>query len=117
MFHSAFLIGANKGVFDWDQTDTLRSVARIQNPILLIHGGADTWLSPDHSRRLLSEAKLGSRLIVVPDETHVSLPLGTDKIAGDVRSWFDSELLTTATDETETSPAKTITSPKATPTL
>jgi len=105
MFRSAFLIGANKGVFDWDETDTSRSVSRIHHPILLIHGGSDTWLSPDHSRRLLSQAKLGSRLIVVPDETHVSLPLGMEKIGGDVRNWFDASLLKGADQNVDTSPS------------
>lgn len=92
LFASAFSIAARRGMFDWAETDTGRSIPSIACPLFFIHGAADTWLSPEHSKRLLRDAKPGSRLLLVADETHVSLPLGVQKVSGEVRAWFDAQL-------------------------
>ncbi|MGH8016989.1 MAG: alpha/beta hydrolase [Opitutaceae bacterium] len=91
-FRNAFSIGAAKGSFVWKETNTTRSVAALHRPVFLIHGSKDTWISPENSRRLYREAETGSRLLMVPGETHVSLPLCMDEISGEVRSWFDAKL-------------------------
>lgn len=92
LFSSALAIGARRGLFSWNDADTERSVSEIHYPILLIHGAADQWLSPEHSRRLLRQAADGSRLFMVPHENHVSLPLEVGKLAPEVRAWFRGHL-------------------------
>lgn len=91
-FRSAFAIGAERGSFSWAETDTAKSVAALDRPVLLIHGSADDWISPENSRRLYRVAEAGSRLLFVPGETHVSLPLHVEAIAAPVCAWFQSEL-------------------------
>ena len=92
LFRAAFRLGAVRGGFDWAATDVLPSMEKLDRPVLFVHGAADTWLRPEHSRRLHSSAVPGSRLVLVEDETHVSLPLQLAKIASEIRAWFEAEL-------------------------
>jgi pimeloyl-ACP methyl ester carboxylesterase len=92
LFRAAFAVGASRAGFDWSATDVIPAVSRISRPLLFIHGEQDTWLRPDHSRRLHAKASNGSRLWLVPSEDHITLPLGVSKIGGEVRAWFDSHL-------------------------
>jgi pimeloyl-ACP methyl ester carboxylesterase len=92
MFRAAFAMGAARGGFDWRATNIGSSVARLRAPVLFLHGENDTWLNPTHSQRLFARAPKGSRLHLVAEADHVSLPLGVAKIAPEVRGWLEARL-------------------------
>ena len=69
-----------------------RRSKRTQAPVLFFHGEQDRWLSPEHSRALLSVAPAGSRLELAPLDNHLSLPLHFEKFAPAVIDWFDAGL-------------------------
>jgi len=48
---------------------TDEAIARIRGPVLLVHGGNDTLIAPEHSRRLRALAP-NSRLLLVPEAGH-----------------------------------------------
>jgi fermentation-respiration switch protein FrsA (DUF1100 family) len=50
--------------------DSLAAVPRLRVPLLVIHGGADTLISPDHGQRLYDAAHEPKRLVIVPDAGH-----------------------------------------------
>ena len=45
------------------------ALARVQGPVLLVHGGRDTLISPQHSERLLRTAPT-ARLLRLPEAAH-----------------------------------------------
>jgi len=59
---------------------------------LFIHGEKDAWLSANHSRELVTQAPAGSKLLLSPLDTHVSLPLQVAKFAPQVVDWFEAGL-------------------------
>jgi pimeloyl-ACP methyl ester carboxylesterase len=91
-FAAAYRKQARIGGFDWRDADIPAALARTSAPVLFLHGEADTWLSPAHSRALLRAAPAGSRLEVIPRENHVSLPLQIAPFEKDVLAWFDARL-------------------------
>jgi pimeloyl-ACP methyl ester carboxylesterase len=76
--------------FSWTDADIGAALGRTSAPVLFIHGEADTWLSPDHSRALAQLAPGGSQLRLVPRDNHVTLPLQIARFEGDVIGWFDA---------------------------
>ncbi len=50
--------------------DSLAAMPRLHVPLLVIHGGADTLISPDHGQRLYDAANEPKRLLIVPDAGH-----------------------------------------------
>ena len=60
--------------------------------MLFLHGEADAWLSPDHSRALFQYAPAGSKLELVPKDNHVTLPLQIAPFEPEVIDWFDAGL-------------------------
>jgi pimeloyl-ACP methyl ester carboxylesterase len=76
--------------FDWREADIPAALARTRAPVLFLHGEADVWLSPDHSRQLFQQAPAGSRLRLVPRDNHVTLPLQIAPFESDVIGWFDA---------------------------
>jgi pimeloyl-ACP methyl ester carboxylesterase len=91
-FAAAHVKEARIAGFQWSQADIHAALARTQAPVLFIHGGKDTWLSPDHSRELLEQAPGGSRLVLAPLDTHISLPLQVERFAPQVVEWFEAGL-------------------------
>lgn len=89
-FAAAHLKEAKIAGFSWNDADIPAALARSHAPVLFIHGEQDTWISPDHSRELVKLAPRGSRLVLVPRETHMSLPLQIDPYAQQVIDWFDA---------------------------
>ena len=87
-FALAYLKEARIAHFTWADADIPRALTHTRAPVLFLHGEADTWLSPDHSRELLKRSPPGSRLILVPRDNHVSLPLQIEPFAKDVLAWF-----------------------------
>jgi pimeloyl-ACP methyl ester carboxylesterase len=87
-FAAAYIKEAKIARFQWSDADIPRALARTRAPVLFLHGEADMWLSPDHSRQLVRLAPPGSRLILVPRDNHVSLPLQIEPFEKDVLGWF-----------------------------
>lgn len=75
--------------FDWVDADIPAALARTTAPVLFFHGERDTWLSPEHSRALMRHAPKGSALRLMPDDTHVTLPLRISAFEREVAGWFD----------------------------
>ena len=91
-FARAYLKEAKIARFNWADADIPQALSRTRAPVLFLHGEADTWLSPDHSRALMKSAPPGSRLILAPHDNHVSLPLQIEPFEKDVLAWFDAAL-------------------------
>jgi pimeloyl-ACP methyl ester carboxylesterase len=87
-FAAAHLKLAGIAGFDWGDADVAAALGRTRAPVLLLHGEADAWLSPDHSRALAALAPPGSRLRLVPHDNHVTLPLQIAPFEDDVLAWF-----------------------------
>ena len=93
-FATAHLKQARIAGFDWKDADIPAALKRAQAPVLFLHGEADLWLSPDHSRELFKYAPPGSELKLVPRDNHVSLPLQIQPFEQAVLGWFDASALT-----------------------
>jgi pimeloyl-ACP methyl ester carboxylesterase len=91
-FAAAHAKVARIGSYDWHAADIPAALARSHAPVLLIHGEADRWLSPEHSRELARVAPVGSTLSIEPRENHVTLPLQLMPLLPRVRKWFDENL-------------------------
>lgn len=78
--------------FDWKDADIPAALRRTQARVFFLHGAADTWLSPRHSETLYPHASVGSRLLIVPDEDHVTLRAQIEPFKRDVLEWFAREL-------------------------
>jgi uncharacterized protein len=50
--------------------DALSAISTLQVPLLVVHGGADTIVPPEHGRRLFEAANEPKRLLIVPDANH-----------------------------------------------
>jgi pimeloyl-ACP methyl ester carboxylesterase len=91
-FAAAHVKEAKIAGFDWAAADIPAALQRARAPVLFIHGERDDWVSPAHSRELMKSAPAGSRLLLLPRETHVSLPFQVDSICGQIIAWFDAAL-------------------------
>jgi pimeloyl-ACP methyl ester carboxylesterase len=87
-FAAAHVKQARIGGFDWRDADIPQALSQTRAPVLLLHGEADRWLSPQHSRDLLAKAPPGSRLKLVPRDNHVTLPLQIAPFEREVIDWF-----------------------------
>jgi len=68
--NKAFELAEKQGHFDVDAVSPQNAAARITVPVLLVHGGADTDTSPEHSRRVCAALHGPKRLIIVPGAVH-----------------------------------------------
>jgi hypothetical protein len=89
-FADAHLKQARIAGFDWADADIPAALARTRAPVLFFHGEADTWLSAEHSRALLTHAPAGSALRLLPHDNHVTLPLQIAPFEREVIGWFDA---------------------------
>jgi pimeloyl-ACP methyl ester carboxylesterase len=89
-FAAAHVKEARIAGFDWRDADIPAALSRTRAPVLFLHGAADRWLSPGHSRELEKVAPPGSRLVIVPDDNHVTLPLQMQLLEHDVIGWFEA---------------------------
>jgi len=78
--------------FDWVDADIPAALQRTKAPVLFLHGEADVWLSPEHSRTLFGVAPSGSKLEIVPKANHVTLPLQIAPFEAEVVGWFESAM-------------------------
>ena len=88
-FAAAHVKQARIAGFNWSQADIPAALAKTSAPVLFLHGEADLWLSPEHSRALAKLAPTGSKLLLMPNENHVTLPLQLAPIEHEVIGWFD----------------------------
>jgi alpha-beta hydrolase superfamily lysophospholipase len=56
---------------DFRESSPVRSIAKIQTPVLLIHGADDTRTPPSHSRELAAANPTHTKLWIVPRARHV----------------------------------------------
>jgi pimeloyl-ACP methyl ester carboxylesterase len=89
-FAAAHIKEARIAGFSWAEADIAAALQRTRAPVLFIHGAADTWVSPDHSRTLMKVAPPGSELKIIPKDNHVSLPLQIEPFQQAVIDWFDA---------------------------
>jgi pimeloyl-ACP methyl ester carboxylesterase len=87
-FAAAHIKEARIAGFEWSDADIPAALARTRAPVLFLHGEADRWLSPEHSRALAKVAPPGSRLVLVPRDNHVTLPLQIRPFERAVLDWF-----------------------------
>lgn len=88
-FAAAHVKEARIAGFAWSDADIPAALARTHAPVLFFHGEQDRWISPAHSIELMKYAPPGSRLVLVPRDNHVSLPLQIEPFADQVVAWFD----------------------------
>jgi alpha-beta hydrolase superfamily lysophospholipase len=86
----AFRLAEAQGRFFVDAVSPVRAAAAITQPVLLVHGAADTETPPDHSRRVMDALAGPKRLILVPGAGH------NESLRGDVwneiERWIDAAL-------------------------
>jgi pimeloyl-ACP methyl ester carboxylesterase len=91
-FAKAHVREASIAGFQWTDADIPAALQRTHAPVLFLHGEADVWLSPDHSRTLFKYAPPGSKLEIVPQANHVTLPLQIAPFDAEVIGWLDAGL-------------------------
>jgi pimeloyl-ACP methyl ester carboxylesterase len=89
-FAAAHAREASIAGFQWKDADIPAALQRTHAPVLFLHGEADVWLSPEHSRTLFRYAPPGSRLEVVPKANHVTRPLQIAPFESEVIGWLDA---------------------------
>lgn len=87
-FAAAHVKEARIAGFRWSDADIPAALAHTTAPVLFLHGEADHWLSPEHSRALAKVAPPGSELVIVPRDSHVTLPLQIKPFEQRVIDWF-----------------------------
>jgi dipeptidyl aminopeptidase/acylaminoacyl peptidase len=91
-----------------------RAVRRLRQPLLMIHGGADTYITPEIAEKLFAEVKraAGKELWVVPGAKHnQALHVAGDEYHAKVVAFFDRHLgrvVRTDSAMTETVPASKV---------
>lgn len=101
---AAFELAAEQGHFNVDAVSPQNAAARITAPVLLVHGGADTDTSPEHSRRVFAALQGPKRLIIVPGAAHNRSLRPEVWLA--IETWMNdviphTERQSTATDQTD----------------
>jgi len=87
-FAAAHVKEARIAGFRWSDADIPAALAHTTAPVLFLHGEADHWLSPEHSRALAKVAPPGSELVIEPRDNHVTLPLQIKPLEQRVIDWF-----------------------------
>ena len=86
----AFRLAEQQGRFQVDAVSPVAAAATIKNPVLLIHGSADTDTRPEHSQRVLAALAGPKRLILVPGARHnESLP---GEVWDEIERWLETVL-------------------------
>lgn len=83
--------GGNLADFDISQTP-LKAIAQTNAPILLIHGEADKHVPSWHSKQLYARAKGYCELLLIDNETHLTLGREFVLLRDDILQWFDDRL-------------------------
>jgi fermentation-respiration switch protein FrsA (DUF1100 family) len=83
-----------RGCFRAVDVSPVSAATRIDVPVLLVHGAADTETPPDHSRRVLAALAGPKRLILVPGARHNESLRG--EIWTEIERWLDDVLASVA---------------------
>lgn len=70
----------------------IESVARIEAPVLFVHGREDTWVPPANSLALYRAANGSASLMVIPGAGHMDLPMRYEAFSDRVFDWLDRAL-------------------------
>ncbi len=80
--------GRAEAPFDVDAVGAVVAASRIDAPVILIHGEADTETRSDHSRRVFDALRAQKRLILVPGAGHNESLRA--EVWDEVARWIDS---------------------------
>lgn len=83
----AFQLAEQQGHFEVDAASAVVAAAKINIPVLLVHGAADSDTPPDHSRRVLAALTGPKRLILVPGARHNESLRG--EVWDEIERWLD----------------------------
>jgi pimeloyl-ACP methyl ester carboxylesterase len=83
----AFRIAEQRGQFQVDAVSPVAAASRLERPVLLIHGGADSDTPPDHARRIFATLAGPRRLIIVPGARHNESLRGA--VWTQIEQWLD----------------------------
>ena len=86
----ALRLAEQQGGFSVDAASPVSAAARIEAPVLLIHGAADRETPPDHSRRVFAALAGPKHLILVPGAGH-NQSLRAE-VWSEIDRWIDSAL-------------------------
>jgi dipeptidyl aminopeptidase/acylaminoacyl peptidase len=84
----AFELAEQEAQFDVDAVSVVVAASRINAPVFLIHGEADTETRSDHSRRVFDALRAQKRLILVPWAGHNGSLRA--EVWDEVARWIDS---------------------------
>jgi pimeloyl-ACP methyl ester carboxylesterase len=91
--HLAVWRAGQLGGFDPREASPVEAVKKTTARLLLLHGDADVFIPPDHSRQVHAAAPGQSELVVLPGETHESIFRDTSGVVWSrVRVWFEKWL-------------------------
>ncbi|MBK9990503.1 MAG: alpha/beta fold hydrolase [Verrucomicrobia bacterium] len=78
--------------FAWSDVNVVNAMKRVRVPVLLFHGGYDSWILPANTEALERVAPAGSRREVMPQDNHLSLMMRLDTVGPSALAWFDAKL-------------------------
>jgi len=70
LLNAASLVSKLRGAMFFKEVSPIRDVEKIKSPVLFIHGAADTFILPDHSRRLYEGLKTKKMIWLCPGAGH-----------------------------------------------
>ena len=78
--------------YSYGEMRPIDSLAESQVPILFIHGAADDFITPDHSRRMFDAARGEKQLVLIPGASHAMSVLTNPRMYADAVGAFLEEL-------------------------
>ena len=78
--------------YSYGEMRPIDSLAESQVPILFIHGAADDFITPDHSRRMFDAARGEKQLVLIPGASHAMSVLTNPRMYADAVGAFLKEL-------------------------
>jgi alpha-beta hydrolase superfamily lysophospholipase len=82
---------AAQGGFDARRASPLRAITETDAPVLILHGGADDNIPPEHGRRLAAAAAGRAELVIVPGCDHDSINRSKE-LTEDAVAWLAERL-------------------------
>ncbi|MBN1534697.1 MAG: alpha/beta hydrolase [Spirochaetes bacterium] len=70
LMNAASLVSKLRGAMFFEEVSPIRGIGKIKSPVLLIHGAADTFIPPDHSRRLYRGLRTKKMIWLCPGAEH-----------------------------------------------
>lgn len=81
-------------LMSWFRHDPAEALARLEVPVLLVHGAADTQVGSEHARRL-HEGVPQARLCIIEGMDHLlalhgDIGAGTESVAAEMAAWLEA---------------------------